>query len=199
MTRSFRKKVFTHVLAAAAIIALVLGAFSAASLLAQTTPPSGLDGDWKNVDPHTRGIDVILIKGKKIHPFGTCHPTDCDWGMLRAKKVVTSAGFTYTCKRLVYHYTATDATDPATDQTYTINWAEIYETVEITISLLPNGQLRVETFTHFTHKSDRTDAHSPYSRAPSDPVTNFVYLRPGSRPRADYSAVYYFSRARNPF
>jgi hypothetical protein len=152
MARFFCKRVISHMLAAVAMTALVLGAFSAANLLGQTTPQSGLDGDWKNIDAHTRGIDVIFINGKKVHPFGTCHPTDCDWGVLKAKSFASSVDSADISKLLVKHNTD-------------------FGTVEITIALLPDGRLRVDTFTHFRDDSGR----------------------------ADYSDVNYFRRAQSPF
>jgi hypothetical protein len=39
---------------------------------------------WVNDDPNTGGITKIIITNAgqtlNIHPYGKCHPTDCDWG-----------------------------------------------------------------------------------------------------------------------
>jgi hypothetical protein len=38
-----------------------------------------------NADPNTGGITRVTIEKVgpwhvKVHVFGSCHPTDCDWG-----------------------------------------------------------------------------------------------------------------------
>jgi hypothetical protein len=155
MTHSFCKRVFSPVLTAVALSALALGAFSAA--LAQAVPPSSLNGDWKNVDPHTRGIDVILINGKKIHPFGTCHPTDCDWGVLKlkAKRIASSGNSVYISKWLAKDHIVAYGHDPLTGLDYDDRQVKTTEIIEITLALLPDGRLRVDRFTRFTDKSGR--------------------------------------------
>jgi hypothetical protein len=36
---------------------------------------------WVNEDPNTRGITKLAIKNNgTVRAFGSCHPTDCDWG-----------------------------------------------------------------------------------------------------------------------
>ena len=62
------------------------------------------DGNWKNADPQTRGITRIklmfncqdmILNGEpyppgppwKVHLYGACHPTDCDWGEADAKRL----------------------------------------------------------------------------------------------------------------
>jgi cathepsin K len=37
-------------------------------------------GNWKNVDPNTKGITKIIATSNMIHAYGQCSPTDCDWG-----------------------------------------------------------------------------------------------------------------------
>ncbi|MBE0677464.1 MAG: hypothetical protein IH592_01745 [Bacteroidales bacterium] len=46
------------------------------------TVASSMDGTWKNSDPNTRGITKVIISGNgtRIQTFGSCSPTDCDWG-----------------------------------------------------------------------------------------------------------------------
>ena len=152
MNRSFFSLFLHNMLTFVALSAIVFGTFSAAHVQAQDAPQNRLDGDWKNVDPHTRGIDVIVIAGKKIHPFGTCHPKDCDWGVIKAKSFASSV-------------------DSADISKLVAKKNSGFDTVEITISLVYFGTLRVDTFTHFTHQSGR----------------------------ADYSEVNYFRRAQSPF
>jgi hypothetical protein len=42
-----------------------------------------LIGDWKNIDPNTRGLTRVLITESGadvvVHAWGRCHPADCDW------------------------------------------------------------------------------------------------------------------------
>jgi hypothetical protein len=139
-------------LTSVAVTAILFGAFSAARVQAQDIPQNRLDGDWKNIDPHARGIDVIVIAGKKVHPFGVCHPKDCDWGVIKAKSFASSVDSADISKLVAKKYTG-------------------FSSVEMTIALLRDGRLRVDTFTHFTDGSGR----------------------------ADYSDVNYFQRSVNPF
>jgi len=178
MKRSFRKRVFSRVLAAVAMTTLVLGAFSAARVLAKAVPPNLLDGDWKNVDPHTREIDVIVIAGKKVHPFGVCHPKDCDWGVLplKASRVASSGNPTYTSKLVVKHPTVVYLYDRMARITYPDDQVVTSEIVKITISLLPDGRLRVDTFTRFPEAGGRADQRAVNyfrrSQSPTAPATH---------------------------
>ena len=173
MSRSFRKSVFSPVLAAVAMTALVLGAFNTARVQAQKVSQNLLDGAWKNVDAHTRGIDVIVIAGKKIHPFGACHPKDCDWGVLKlkARRVASSGNPTYISKLVIKHPAQSFAYDPMARLTYEDDQVVTDETVKIMISLLPDGRLRVDTITRFIDGSHR----------------------------AKYGTVNYFRRVQSPF
>ena len=51
-----------------------------------------IEGKWKNVDPDTRGLTTldITVDGDrvKVHAWGKCHPTDCDWGVVDATALV---------------------------------------------------------------------------------------------------------------
>jgi hypothetical protein len=125
-------------LAAAAIVS---GCFSAASVRAEQSAQagvSGLDGDWLNVDPNTRGIVEIVVTGKKIHPYGRCHPTDCDWGTIKAKSFASSVQSSDISKLVAKKNNG-------------------FNQVEITLSLGADGRLRSESFTHFTDGSGRAD------------------------------------------
>jgi hypothetical protein len=48
------------------------------------TPASTYEGAWVNADPNTNGITRLNIQQRgtevKVHAWGKCHPTDCDWG-----------------------------------------------------------------------------------------------------------------------
>jgi hypothetical protein len=44
---------------------------------------SRFEGSWRNVDPATSGLTTLQINTSgvvKVHAWGRCHPTDCDWG-----------------------------------------------------------------------------------------------------------------------
>jgi hypothetical protein len=130
------------ILIAVATAAIVLGPPSAKPpLRAQQSPQAGasaLDGDWQNIDPNTRGIVEIVISGRRVHPFGACHPTACDQGVIKAKSFASSVDSS-DIRRLV----AKEHTD--------------FSQVEITLSLEPDGRLRADRFTHFTDESGRAD------------------------------------------
>jgi len=175
MNRSFVSLFLRSMLSTVAMSAILFGAFSAARVQAQAIPQNLLDGNWKNIDPHTRGIAVILINGKKVHPFGACFPqgtvlnghihsagdrlrsTACDWGVmkLKARKVASSGNPTYTSKLVLTHPIQSVGYDRMARISY--NYSELvpWKTVDITISLLPDGSLRVDTITRFIDGSSR--------------------------------------------
>ena len=117
-----------------------------------TTPT--MSGDWRNIDPNTSSItrnvidfrcsDVVLCdlsgnctggdSGYYMHPFGKCHPTDCDWGRLRADDM--GGGWI----RSIYNYSW------ASKQV----WAKTYSYWGLTY-------LRVWAHTDFTPADGRTD------------------------------------------
>jgi hypothetical protein len=133
--------VISVMLTAIATSAIVLGCFGTASLHAQGSramAPSRMDGDWQNVDPNTRDLVEIVIKGVKIHPYGQCHPTVCDWGVIKAKSFASNVNSTDISRLLAKKHND-------------------FDTVEITLSLEADGRLRAECFTHFIDQSGRAD------------------------------------------
>lgn len=128
-------------LTSVATAAIVLGSFSATPVRAQQSPQAGasdLNGDWQNVDPNTRGIVEIVIKGTKVHPFGACHPTACDQGVVKAKSFASSVDSSDIRRLVAKEHTG-------------------FSQVEITLLLEPDGRLRADRFTHFTDGSGRAD------------------------------------------
>ncbi len=124
-----------------AAMAIAFGCFTSAALRAQDSPivaVSRIDGDWLNVDPNTRGIVKILIDGKKIHLYGACHPTACDWGAIKARS-----------------FASKDQSPDAVRLVAKKN--NNFDQVEITLSLESDGRLRADVFTHFTDGSGRAD------------------------------------------
>jgi len=103
-----------------------------------TSDAATLNGDWTNVDPQATGVVRITVEGKKVHPYGACHPVACSWGDLKAQV------FSSEVRNL-------DAFSILASQDLT------FKHVVLTISLEPDGRLRVQTFTHFTDLSKRRD------------------------------------------
>ena len=73
---------------------LILMGRALPALQASPVPPNPRDfaGQWKNVDPATRGLTrvEIRVQGRDsigVHPWGKCHPQDCDWGESDARAV----------------------------------------------------------------------------------------------------------------
>lgn len=96
-------------------------------------------GHWVNVDPATRSlvsIDVSNGPGDsvRIHPYGACHPTPCDWGEAIADRINTGGSFRFR-------------------HTYNQGFA----TKRVTVVVQPLGTLRVTTVVHFTDGSGRAD------------------------------------------
>jgi hypothetical protein len=55
-----------------------------------------LEGHWKNIDANTRGITRIKInvdgENVKVRAFGSCSPSDCDWGWTNGMPLTDAVG-----------------------------------------------------------------------------------------------------------
>jgi len=64
------------------------------NLLTPTTNLDKLEGVWKNVDANTRGITRLKINvdgaNVKAKAWGSCSPTDCEWGWTPAQPLTAS-------------------------------------------------------------------------------------------------------------
>jgi hypothetical protein len=80
----------------------------------------------------------ILIDGKKIHPYGACHPAACDWGTIKAKSFASGVQSSDVVRLVAKKNTN-------------------FDQVEISLSLESDGRLRADVFTHFTDGSGRAD------------------------------------------
>jgi hypothetical protein len=118
-----------------------------------TPRPSGLDGDWRNVDPNTRSIVEIIIAGKDIHPYGACRPNACDMGVITAESFASSTQSSDISKLVAKKNQG-------------------FSQIEISLSLEPDGRLRAEKFTHFTDGSGRADYSSVDYFNRSGPLNN---------------------------
>jgi hypothetical protein len=132
---------FNVTLVSIATATIVLGCIGTAPIRAQDsaeTRASRMDGNWRSVDPNAGSFAEIVIQGKNLHPYGACHPTACDWGVITARSFGASVRSSYPVALL----------------------AEInngFSQVWMTIRLGNDDRLRVETFTHFTDGSSRAD------------------------------------------
>lgn len=105
-------------------------------------------GNWTNVDPSTRGIAKVSVtvaaNGIEVHVWGTCQPTDCDWG--------AAEGYAY----------ASAVEDGLAAQARSIS--AIYRTgfSEIILVMHADGsdQLQIESLTRFLDNSGRTSYSS---------------------------------------
>ena len=55
-----------------------------ACITAQTITPDLLTGDWINENRQTGGVTQVVVHRDQnrtiVHVWGSCQPTDCDWG-----------------------------------------------------------------------------------------------------------------------
>jgi len=105
---------------------------------ATTMAGHDLNGDWKNVDVRTRGLVRIIIRNNVVHAYGSCQPTACDWGELQGQPFAPKVD-----KPGVSALMVSEVTKGVS--------------VILTISLDPDGRLRVQSFDHFTDASRRLD------------------------------------------
>ena len=103
-----------------------------------------LVGKWKNVDPETRGLAILEIDvtGNQVmvHAWGTCHPTACDWGSVRATAFAPNVG-----SRL-----------PDQARTLLALFNSGFNEKMVVIDVVAGDKLRVEALTRFTDNSRRT-------------------------------------------
>ena len=100
-------------------------------------------GSWVNADPNTGGITHVTIEKVgpwhvKVHVFGSCHPTDCDWGSVLGHAYTEGVG-SPEVKSIVAEFTSSFSQD-------TIVFREGH-----------NGSIRMELFVAFTDGSGRND------------------------------------------
>ncbi len=86
-----------------AILGLIAGILLTGSSVQALCLQPEEEGHWKNYDPDTRGITKVQVRfvcqdqvlnGQLyppgppyyVHLWGSCHPTDCDWGEVGAYK-----------------------------------------------------------------------------------------------------------------
>lgn len=113
---------------------------------------SRFEGAWRNVDSATRGITTLQISTSgvvKVHAWGKCHPTDCDWGEVTGYAYGPSVGSNLT------------ATAHAISALFTTDFSE---TIMI-IRPFGRDQLEASVFTRFTDTSGRAAFTGTYRLA----------------------------------
>jgi len=104
-------------------------------------------GDWKNVDPDTRGIVRIMITDAggaiQVRVCGACHPSPCDWGTVKAVPYAPNV----------------DAPLPADTEYLLADYPESFAQRMVLIGPAPGlgGELRAITLNRFTDNSSRSD------------------------------------------
>jgi len=118
---------------------IVEGAATAAAVVS-----APLAGTWKNINPATRDLVKVVIaaagSGIKVEAFGACSPTPCDWGSV--------AG-------LAYATSVSSSPAVAFSAQYRFSFSQV-----ILVGHLQGKNLIIETFTHFTDGSGRSDYYS---------------------------------------
>lgn len=108
-------------------------------------------GKWKNTDPNTRGVTTLRIgvSGSRvsIQAWGKCHPKDCDWGKVNATAYAPNAS-----SNLAQSAQALSAV-------FKTNFSRTL----LVIHAVSGNRLQVETLTHFTDNSGRTDYRNVYT------------------------------------
>lgn len=65
----------------------------------KSPPANSFQGLWVNRDPNTRGITKLEIEQDgaqfRVHAWGKCHPTDCDWGVEKGALIGDEANVTW--------------------------------------------------------------------------------------------------------
>ncbi|GAA3616227.1 hypothetical protein [Microlunatus ginsengisoli] len=147
-----RLRVLIVLVAGAFVIGLLSFAHPPAALASCSTP--SMAGAWQNIDPNTRSLTRVSVGFEcgdqvlcdtdghctggdsyfTLHPYGKCHPSDCDWGARRAQDM--GSGW----QRATFSY----------------SWATKYVWVK-TYTYGGRLYLRVYTWTDYTAADGRTD------------------------------------------
>ncbi len=128
--------------------------FSVSALALAAVPVlAGLNqfaGNWKNINPNTRGITALNIQVRganvRIRGWGKCQPTDCDLGWTNAYAYASSVS-----SNLISNVKVLSAV-------FGTNSGQ-----KLMIIRLVRGHLQVKVFTRFTDRSGRTNYEADYT------------------------------------
>ena len=102
------------------------------------------EGKWKNVDPNTSGLTTLEIRISgdrvKVHAWGKCQPTDCDWGTVDATAYASSVSSGL----------------PSNAHTLAAVFKTNFNESLLVIDPAGGNKLRVEVLTRFTDNSGRS-------------------------------------------
>lgn len=94
-------------------------------------------GTWVNEDEGTGGVTRIVIRAESdtifVHMWGSCHPSDCDWGE------------------------ETTNINDANDNQLSLEWNISFVIMTQVIYYLNDGRLKVDHHSHYIDDSGRTD------------------------------------------
>lgn len=97
-------------------------------------------GTWVNEDEDTGGITRTVIRAEFdtifVHMWGACHPEDCDWGEEKPESYDSKS-------RIIF-----------------MTWKTGFSIISQQINLLSDGNLQVNSHTHFIDESNRADYDS---------------------------------------
>ena len=108
-------------------------------------------GFWTNSNPNTRGVtalDIDISDGHvTVEAWGSCHPSDCEWGRVEA-----------------YAY-ASNVSDNLVNDAHFLSatWQFGFAETKMIIRLVDDDFLQAETFDHFTDDSGRTPYYATYT------------------------------------
>jgi len=160
----------------AAILLLLISLSTCSASLSQFA------GNWTNSDPNTGGLTKLAITvsgaSASVHAWGSCHPTDCDWGTVPA-----------------YVFAPDVSSDP-------VSQAQALMAVfnpgfsATTLFIKPQGSsLQVQSYTVFLDNSGRTNYAASYTF--NRPVTAQL-LVPGQMAKATPLQRFDMSRTNIP-
>jgi hypothetical protein len=134
----------TIISAAVTIIMLLYHSLSFAAI-------SQFTGDWKNMDPNTKGITTLIITGNgndlRMHAWGKCHPQDCDWGEVDA---------------YAYAPNVSAPIDP-TAQVVSAVFNTGFSQSLLIVTPAGNNVIRAQVYTRFTDNSHRSNYMATYT------------------------------------
>jgi len=108
-------------------------------------------GTWKNTDTNTRGLTTVRVRtsGESVwvRAWGSCHPTDCDWGEVSGTA-----------------YTPGVSADPINDaQKVSAVFETSFSNTFLTLSPADNDELEADAQTRFTDDSGRSSYSATYT------------------------------------
>jgi hypothetical protein len=152
----------TKLVTGAPLLLTALGSAIPLQNHATTPSPFGLAdylGDWRNPDTRTLNVTRASLQSQgpslQLHVWGKCTPTDCDWGTTGATA-----------------YAGGVASPEGTDvRSVEAIYKNSFDEVTVVLKLTDKSTMNVETRTHFTDNSQRSDYQSTDTLSASAPAS----------------------------